>query len=312
MGKQGVVGWEKRWAVPVALATLLAVALLVASSVTSEVSGDGAAEVLRSIDQHGGSVTLSGILQAAGFLLLMAPLYYLFRAARARSARVRPQMVGLILVAPLFLAVSSGLTIGARTEAADQFVAGEAKSTLSKGSAKEECESDLEDEGAKEFREEFEPGKGETPAAACERRKTADDEAENALAEASLAAVVSGLGLAGGLAFVIAFFYSSLWAMRTGLLSRFWGSLGMVGGIAFLLGPLFIVALVWLVFFAVLLIGKIPGGKPPAWEAGEAVAWPTPGERAAAELERSEPTAEPEGEPEPEGAGEKRKRKQRD
>jgi hypothetical protein len=307
-----VIDWERRWAPLVALASVLAVILLVASNATSGVSGDGAAEVLRSVDQHNGSVTLSGILQALGFLLLMAPLFYLFRAARARSERVRPQLVGLILAAPIFLAVSSGLTIGARTEAADQFVAGEAKSTLSPKEAKEKCESERRDEGAKEFAEEFEPT-GETPLAACERRKTEDEEAENAIGEASLSPIVSGLGLAGGLAFVVAFFYTSLWAMRTGLLTRFWGSLGMVAGVAFLLGPLFVIALVWLLYIAVMLLGKIPGGRPPAWAAGEAVPWPTPGERAAAELEPSGDVGErPEDEPESPGEPKRRKRKQRE
>lgn len=317
MGKQGVLAWEKRWAVPVAIATLLAVVLLIASSAASQVSGDNPAEALRSVDEHHGSVVLSGILQAVGFLLMMAPLYYLFRAAKARAPRMRTQMVGLVLVAPLFLAVSSGLTIGARSEAADEFVAGEAKSTLAPKEAKEKCASDLKDEGANDFREEFEPKQGKTPTAACERLKTEEDEAENAIGEAGLAPLVSGLGLAGGLAFVVAFLYTSLWAMRVGLLSRFWGSLGMVAGIAFLLGPLFVVALVWLVYFGAMLIGKVPGGKPPAWEAGEAVPWPTPGEQAAAELEPSEPAGEAGGEG---GAGdgaagdgaEKRKRKRRD
>lgn len=165
-------------------------------------------------------------------------------------------------------------------------------------------------ENAKEFREEFEPRQGETPLSACERQKVEEDEAENASSEASLAPISSGLFLAGALGLAVALFYTGLWAMRTGLLSRFWGSLGMASGVAVLLGPLTIVALVWLAYFGLLLLGAVPGGKPPAWDAGEAVPWPTPGEKAAAELEPSEPSAEPEangsgGEP-------KRKRKQRD
>jgi hypothetical protein len=314
MGKQRVLEWERRWRVPVGIAALLAVILLIVSNaVGQEVSAEHAAESMRLVNQDHGSVALSSILQAAGFLFLGLPLFYLFRAARARSERVRPQMVGLILVAPLFLAVASGLSIGARTEAADQFVAGEAKLELTAKEAKEECESDRKDEGAKDFRNEFEPRKGETPIAACERQKSEDDEAENAAREASLASVANGLGLAGGLALVVAFLYTSLWAMRVGLLSRFWGSLGMVAGIAFLLGPLFVVTMAWLIYFALLSFGKVPGGRPPAWEAGEAVPWPTPGERAAAELEPSESVDEPaeatgeDGEP-----GAKRKRKQRD
>lgn len=308
--KQGVIDRERRWAPLVALASLLSVVFLIASNGVSPTSSNGAAEVLRSVHQDGGSVTLSGILQALGFLSLAAPLFYLFRAARARSPQVRPQLVGLVLAAPLFLAISAALTIGARTEAADQFLAGEAKSTLSAKEAKENCESDRKSEGAKEFAEENEARKGETALAACERRKTEDDEAENAIGEASVVPLVTGLGLAGSLGLVVAFFYANLWAMRTGLLSRFWGSLGMAAGITFLLGPLFIVGLVWLAYFALMTIGKLPGGRPPAWGAGEAVPWPTPGEKAAAELE-GEPAGEetlPDGEEE----SEKRKRKRRE
>jgi hypothetical protein len=75
--------------------------------------------------------------------------------------------------------------------------------------------------------------------------------------------------------------------MRTGLLSRFWGSLGMALGIATLFG-LIIFTLIWFIYFGLLVLGKVPGGRPPAWEEGEAVPWPTPGEQAAAELEPRE------------------------
>ncbi len=319
--KRGAIEWERRWAPLVALASLLAVVMLVASNGVSPASGSGAAEVLRSVDGHQGSVALSGILQALGFLALAAPLFYLFRAVRARSPRVRPQLVWLVVVAPLFLAVSAGLTIGARTEAAEQFVAGEAKSTLSAGEAKEKCEEDRKEEGAKEFAEENEARRGETPLAACERGKTEDDEAENAIGEASIVPIVTGLGLAGSLGLVVAFFYTGLWAMRTGLLSRFWGALGMAAGITFLLGPLFLIGLVWLAYFALMVIGKVPGGQPPAWAAGEAVPWPTAGEKAAAELEPAagagedaveEDDGEGPGDAEGPGDGDRRKRKRRE
>ena len=61
----------------------------------------------------------------------------------------------------------------------------------------------------------------------------------------------------------------------------------------------------------------LPGGRPPAWEAGEAIPWPTPGEKAAGELEPEddweEPRAGTESAAEDEGeSGPKRKRKQRE
>ena len=310
--KAEVRAWESRWAVPVAIATVLAIVLIIASRFVNEASGDGTAELLRSVDEHSGSVTLAGILQAVAFILLAFPLAYLFRAAAARSDRVRAQLIGLVIAAPIFLGISAGLAVVAQQEAADSFLAGDAKAELTPAEAKDECRDDLKDEGAEDFAAEYEPAKGETPAAACEDRKIEDDEASNARTEASLAGVVTGFGIAGALGFVISLFYTCLWAMRTGLLSRFWGSLGMALGVATLLGLLPFL-LIWLVYVALLVIGKVPGGRPPAWEAGEAVPWPTPGEKAAAELEPEDGWEDESQSNGDEGDdGPKRKRKQRE
>lgn len=302
--KAEVLESESRWSKPVALLTLLAVALLIVSEVVGNpVSGEGEAELLRSTHEHTSAVTLSSLLQALGFALFAAPLLYLFRAAAARSDRVRGQLVGLVVIAPLFLAISTGLSAEARNDAAATFVAGDAKATLSASEAKEDCISQREDMGAEDFAAEFEPAAGEKPLAACEDRKVEDDEATNARSEASTAAAVSGFGIAGALGLAVSLFYVGLWTMRTGLLGRFWGSLGMALGVAILLG-LLPLAFIWLVYVALLIAGWVPGGKPPAWEAGEAIPWPTPGEKAADELESS---PSDEGDP-----SERRKRKQRE
>jgi hypothetical protein len=275
---------EQRWAVPVGLASIVAVIFLIASRPLN-VSGDGEADFLREAHAHGGSVLLSGLMQTVAFLLLTLPLVFLFRAVQARSDRVRPQLIGLIVAAPLFLAASSAIAIGITSEAADSFVGGDAKPELTVAEAREECTEEREDEGADFLKDEYDPAEGKTPQRACEDRKLEDDAASRATRDASLAPLATGLGLAGAFGFVVALLYTGLWAMRTGLLSRFWGSVGMVAGIAFLLGPLFLVALVWFVYFGLLCLGLVPGGRPPAWEEGEAVPWPTPGEKAAEELE---------------------------
>jgi hypothetical protein len=310
-----IVEWESRWSKPVGLLTLLAVALLIASYVVgSAVSGEGSAELLRSTHEHTSAVTLSSVLQALGFGLLAAPLFYLFRAVQARSDRVRGGLVGLVVIAPLFLAVSTGLSADARNEAASTFVAGEAESTLSRQEAKRECVSERDDMSAKEFAEEFDPASGETALAACENRKIEDDEASNAKSEASTAGAISGFGIAGAIGLAIALFYIGLWSLRTGILSRFWASLGMALGVAILIG-LIIFALVWFIYIGLLIAGWVPGGKPPAWAAGGAVPWPTPGEKAADELEPtdSNPTDTGEESSADRALGpERRKRKQRD
>ncbi len=312
--KEEVLAWERRWALPAAALTLLAVvALIAAGAVAGHIGGggEGSAAILRAAHEHSSSVTLLGVLQGLGFALFAVPLFYLFRAGQARSGRIRAQLVGLIVVAPLFLAASTVIGAGAKSEGADQFVAGEAKSTLSAKKANEECVSQRKDEGAKPFGEEFEPAKGETPLAACETRKTEDDEASNALTEASLTGAATGFGLAGALGIAIAFFYTCLWAMRTGLLGRFWASLGMALGVAVLI-QFILLPMVWLVYMGLLFAGWLPGGRPPAWAAGEAVPWPSPGQKAAEELEPENPELEI-GDTQTDGSQpERRKRKQRD
>lgn len=300
--------WESRWFVPAGIVTLLAVAVLVGSAVViGAVNGDGEAELLRSAHEHASSVTLASILEAIGFTMLVVPLFFLFRAAAARSDRVRYQLVGLIVAAPLFFAVSAVLNAVATNEAADNFVSGKATATLTREEAAEECRSELDDLGKKEFGEEF--NAGTNPTADCNKTKVEDDAASNALSEATTRGAATGFGLGGRLGLAVALVYSCLWAMRLGLLTRFWGSLGMALGVAALL-LLVQFVLIFFIYLGFLLIGRIPGGRPPAWAAGEAVPWPTPGDKAAAELQPAEPDGE---EPEDEGPeGERRKRKARD
>ncbi|HET7507267.1 MAG TPA: hypothetical protein VFJ53_02815 [Solirubrobacterales bacterium] len=288
MSPEQVRDRESRWALPAALTAFAAVILLFLPGFVSSVSGSGEAEVLRSIDAHSGSVTLSSILQAAAFLLLAFPLAYLFMAARARSERVLPAVLAIVIAAPLLVGVGTVLYGQARQEAAETFVAGEAKPTISAQDLKERCED-------------------EKPVAGCEKEKREDDAASNALSDASLSTPAGILTLGGSLLLAIGLFYTCLWAMRLGLLSRFWGSLGMALGIAMLLGFV-ILAIVWFLYLGLLYLGFLPGGKPPAWEEGEAVPWPTPGERAAAELEPAEAAADDDADP----GAEPRKRKQRE
>lgn len=287
-GRQEVLARERSWSLPVALMTLVAIAMLIASAIViSPVSGDGDAEILREAHEHGSAVVLSGILQAAAFALLVAPLIYLFRAVQARSPRVRAQLIGLVVAAPLFLATASVLKAVATDEAASAFTAGKASADLSVQEAKAECRDERRDD-PDGFRDEYAaPGEPEGGVLRCAEETVTDDAATNAITDASLNVAAIGFGLGGRLGLAFALLYTCLWAMRTGLLSRFWGSLGMAMGVAaFLLVVQF--TFIWFLYFAFLLLGWVPGGKPPAWEKGEAVPWPTPGEKAAAELEQTE------------------------
>lgn len=86
-----------------------------------------------------------------------------------------------------------------------------------------------------------------------------------------------GLTFAGTLGLVVGVLYTSLHAMRVGLLTRFWGTLGMALGVSLLfLGLLGV--LLFFVVIGLIIAGWWPPGRPPAWKAGEAVPWPAPGQ----------------------------------
>lgn len=281
--REEVLAWESRWSVPTGIATFVGVIAAILSLVLlSGVHGENSAELLVSGHEHSSSVILASIVEAIGFLLLTAPLYFLFRAALARSDRMRRQLVGVVIVAPLFFALSAVLTGIALNEASSQYVKGEAKSTLTVEKAHEECVKEQSEKGTKSFAEKYDSGP--SPLADCEKTEREDNEASNARSEAMLTAPATGFELAGRIGLAFALGYSCLFAMRVGLLSRFWGSLGMALGVAaLLLIPQF--TLIFFIYLGLLLLGKLPGGRPPAWAAGEAVPWPTPGERMAKELE---------------------------
>jgi uncharacterized membrane protein YidH (DUF202 family) len=245
--------WESRWSRPTALAAFAAIGFVIAAIVvaTQGVGGTGGdSELLRHVDEHRSAELISSILQAIGVGLLAVPLYYLFRAAKARSERMRGQLVGVVIAAPLFLAVLAILSGVSTLHAATDFVSNEVPRLMAKGVA---LNSDRADEIAKET-----------------------------ISEAPLRSLAAGFGLGGQLGFLVAMVYTCLYGMRVGLLPRFWGSLGIaLGAVSFIF---FQFAMLWFVYLGLLLIGLIPGGKPPAWESGEAIPWPSPGEKAAADL----------------------------
>lgn len=119
---------------------------------------------------------------------------------------------------------------------------------------------------------------------------SSDDDARDILQEQSAYDVYGGLDFAGRLGLIFGMVYTSLHAMRAGLMTRFWGTLGMALGVALLLlGPS---ALLVFALAASLLVADLwPGGRPPAWDAGVAMPWPKPGEAIAGKVG---PVADPE------------------
>ncbi len=236
---------ERRWATPAGLLSLLAAALSIAAVaiVASKFGAGGNAERLRKINDDSGFFLLAYVVQGLGFALLAVPLLYLFRAAQARGDRVRSQLVGLTIAGPLFLAAGSILTALLLRDAAPDFVA---KGVLGTGDH-------------------------------------ANNVAEDVIKSGSLADVTTGVGFAGALSFAFAMAYTCFQAMRVGLLTRFWGSLGAALGVASFVFSQYMP--LWFIYLGLLIGGWTPRGRPPAWAAGKAIPWPTPGERAAESLQ---------------------------
>lgn len=124
------------------------------------------------------------------------------------------------------------------------------------------------------------------------------------------------------LGLVVMMIYVPLQAQRVGLLTRFFGSFGMaLGASMILILPVALLgALVWVGYLGLLFVGRVPGGRPPAWDAGEAIPWPRPGEEGPAaagggegpiEGKATEAGANQPSRPSSGPAPEKRKRKRR-
>ena len=257
MDPSQIIEREQRRATPVAVLSILAVVLFAISLVllASKYGRGGNAELLRKVDADSGTLILAYVIRAVGSAMLAIPLVYLFRAALARSETMRGQLIGLAIAGPLFLAglaVATGLSLHA---AAPDFVAVEkARHALGTGDH-------------------------------------ANSVAQNVINDQSLSGLTVGFGIAGTLGFAVALAYTCFHAMRVGLLTRFWGSLGAALGVASILVLQY--TLLWIAYLGLLIGGWTPRGRPPAWAEGKAVPWPSPGEKAAESLEaESDPSAD--------------------
>lgn len=284
MNREAGLAWEKRWARWAAIAAVLGPALFVVSQfvLAGMLGADNDAQNLRDIDEESGKFILANITRALGAALLALPLFYLFRAVALRSEGFRRQLVGVAIAAPIFIAIGIVLTAIANADAASSFVA--------------------EDPG----------GTGEN----------AQDLADDKVTEASLTGLAIGFNLGGRLGLAITMVYVCLHALRVGLLTRFWASLGMaLGVVSFIFLPFFMFLLIWFVFLGLVISGRAPSGRPPAWAAGRAIPWPTPGEQMAEQLaagrdvddDKDDDVVDGVAEPTnpPRQRGERRKRKRR-
>jgi hypothetical protein len=100
-----------------------------------------------------------------------------------------------------------------------------------------------------------------------------------ALTKGTANEVVDYIDLLAGLAFAAGIVGLMVNAIRTGLLPRWMGILGMFTALLIFLpiggAELQVVPAFWLVMMGILYMGRWPNADPPAWLAGEARPWPS-------------------------------------
>ena len=243
MSTQAILERERRYRRLVVAAAILPLLLLVGAAAFQS-SGGGTSELatatLRTINENSGAQLIGSIIAAFAFLLLALPLAYIFKAAQARSDRVLGAFLFLVVLGPVLYAVQGILLAIGQIQVADDFAAQEG----SVGDIYSLAANLLENSGAR-----------------------------------NAAIIVYSIAT---LAIIFGMVYTGLWGVRTGLLTRFHGTLGMALGASFILPPLtgltLPALLAWFMYFGLLLAGRTPKGRPPAWDAGVAVPPPKAGE----------------------------------
>lgn len=196
----------------------------------------GAAEV-RYVDHHAFGLVIGNALQALAVVLLMVILLFLFGVVRFRRPETGPVARALVLGGGIVMALVSVAHPAAQALNAHSFV------------------------GGHDF--------------------TADA-VNHALTQSAVLDITQYLGLVGGVVLAAGMIIVVLGTWRTGILPRWMMYLGifaallaftpfgLILGFAQQLIPAF-----WIVGTGIILMGRNPGGDPPAWAAGEARPWPS-------------------------------------
>jgi hypothetical protein len=314
LSRETIIERERRWALPAGICAVVAVvATLVSTPIESgAISGTGVAEQLQSINENGGALILSNVLRAIGLLLLIPPLLYLFEAARARSPRVRGALVAFIFLGPILFG-AQGIASGIATnDVASDYVARKDQLSVPPPSLNAFLSGvdkspggfekvtfypdanalDAERSNGDVFTLEYPPGREQAIEKAVDDAGIDNDEdtdgrpgdlaATNLLDDSSAHKSISVFVFPAVLALIVGVFYPAMSAMRVGLLTRFFGTLGMAIAVSVLFIGL-LGLMLWILALGLLILGRWPGGRPPAWAAGEAMPWPPPGEPPAEE-----------------------------
>jgi hypothetical protein len=279
------------------------------------------AEQLLNYQDHSGQLVFSAVITSLGLLLFTIPLYFLFRSALARAPRMRGFVGAFVIIGPIMVATQGTLFSLALKDASDPYVASapaaEAKSRAAAARG-QEARAEARNVTTTTNQATTATGKAATetgtgtgaagtaaavPPGACVKpvddciSDAKDDLAHDTITNANPYRASQVTGLFGGLLLIIGAIYTLLWSMRTGLLSRFAATLGMIFLVFLLLipalGPVGVV--LWFAIVGLMLAGWWPRPRPPAWAAGEAIPWPRPREDIGPPLEERGPSGTVEG-----------------
>src|SRR5262245_43365962 len=238
MSRQEILDFQRRWMRPVGIVAILAAGLLVAAGVVGSVgSTSNDAEQLQLYHEHSGRLVLASVISGLGLLLLSVPLYFLFWSARARSDRVRG-FAGPLIVLGSILVCAQGVvfSLGFK-DASDQYVAGRA---AVEAKALQPPSPSTTGTTTKGLAGTGTTSLGTTTAARTPAQRASDAKiafAKDKINDSSKVRAGRIAGLVGSLTLIGATIYTLLWSMRTGLLTRFMATLGMVFIAALLLIP---------------------------------------------------------------------------
>jgi hypothetical protein len=348
LGRERIIERERRWARPTAIAAVAATALIVIGLIfrTSIPGEDQTADQLRAFHDHASALSVSSVLTGIGFLLWTIPLLYLFRAAQARNPRVQGALVAFCFIGPVLFGVQGIVNGVAVSSVSSDFVerSGEEQSrplsefdrqvahdprSIEKVTFHTDSDTlEVEQADGSFYSTEFKPDAEDRLLRDVDDAKPRIDNeddsdgappdafAEQLLDDSGGVTVGSSLLFPALLGMIVAMVYVPLQALRAGLLTRFFGTLGMALGVSLiLLPPAPVLLALWFGYLGLLVVARVPGGRPPAWEAGEAIPWPRPGEEPSPESEPGGEAIEGQATEVPAGGGQpgsqKRKRKRR-
>jgi hypothetical protein len=282
---------------PAGIVALLGAALLVASAIVGSVgSPDTTAEQLELYQEHASRYLLASVISGVALVLFALPLSFLFRSALARAERMRSFPGPLLVVGALLVAIQ-GVTFSLGfKDASDRYIAGVAAVEAKARQAPQQQTkgtSTGKDTKAAKIATSTTPGAttgtttiangGTTTGATTTAQRVSDAKdnfADDEVNDSGKVRAARIIGLVGALALVGGAVYTLVWSMRTGLLTRFMATLGMVftAGLLLLpgLGPIGLV--LWFAVLGLMLGGWWVRPLPPAWAAGEAIPWPRAGE----------------------------------